>query len=280
MIFPLFDELFTETDLLRPDVRPNTKLEIDWDNHLSQGLVAYFPLNVSMGAADIVNKNNGTLVNNPIWVTSPRGPQLEFVTDDRIDIPDFSDKFGSEITVTAWAKSDVTTGTHRNIIVESYTSDDVLFHMGIGNDSDNNSFVAGFYNGSWREAVSPSTITAGQWYFLAATYDGTTVRLYVDGVEVATHSYSGTLPTGGSGWMIGKRHDTTGSNHHWDGMIESVGVYNRTLSPADIRDLYFDAYQVLKSANESTWLPDVVAAVGGGYVYDNYYKTLLSGSRL
>lgn len=41
-------------------------------------------------------------------------------------------------------------------------------------------------NGSWNELNSPANVvTTGVWYHIAATYDGTTMIIYVDGVQVA-----------------------------------------------------------------------------------------------
>ena len=42
-------------------------------------------------------------------------------------------------------------------------------------------------NGWWNELSSPSyAVTTGVWHHIAATYDGTTMKIYVDGVLVAS----------------------------------------------------------------------------------------------
>jgi prepilin-type N-terminal cleavage/methylation domain-containing protein len=68
-----------------------------------------------------------------------------------------------------------------------------------------------------------------RWTHVAATWDGTTARLYADGVQVATRAVSGVL-TGGSGPLrIG-----THSIHPFQGRLDEVAIYDRALTPAEV----------------------------------------------
>ena len=94
-------------------------------------------------------------------------------------------------------------------------------------------------------AVSPAATDAmwdGNWHMAAGTYDGTTVRLYVDGTEVG----SGTPTTGDIGYglalsndfVIGNTNDTSCvENTNWSGDLDEVRVYDRALSPTEIQQL-------------------------------------------
>ena len=59
-----------------------------------------------------------------------------------------------------------------------------------------------------RKQASPPTSTpavnpiVGQWQHLAATYDGTTARYYIDGVQVASRAVSGSVGNSNT-WRIG-----------------------------------------------------------------------------
>jgi glucose/arabinose dehydrogenase/PKD repeat protein len=78
--------------------------------------------------------------------------------------------------------------------------------------------------------ASPLTLNA--WTHLAGTYDGTTLRLYVNGTQVATRALSGALASGTQPLSIG-------GNAIWgewfQGRIDEVRVYNRALPAADIQ---------------------------------------------
>ena len=79
-------------------------------------------------------------------------------------------------------------------------------------------------------------ITDNGFHHVAATGDGTNVRLYVDGVEVASGAI-GTLSTGNAtrAANIGR---VPSFGHEFDGLIDELTVYNRGLSAAEILDIY------------------------------------------
>ena len=64
-----------------------------------------------------------------------------------------------------------------------------------------------------------------RWSHLALTFDGRTIRRYVDGRPAGTRAYSGTLG-GGSTLRIGKG---------YRGRLDELRLYDRTLTAAEIR---------------------------------------------
>ncbi len=74
-------------------------------------------------------------------------------------------------------------------------------------------------------------INDGQWYHVAGTYDGTTIRLYINGVEQPSVSTGGVnFLTNIGSWLIGHSFD----NRFYKGQIDGVRVYNRVLTPIEI----------------------------------------------
>ena len=90
----------------------------------------------------------------------------------------------------------------------------------------------------------------GVWSHLASTYDGTTLRLYVNGTQVSQLAASGSILTSTSPLRIG-------GNGIWcewfNGLIDEVRVYNRALSAAEIQG------DMLRSITPDTVAPTLTA---------------------
>ncbi len=75
---------------------------------------------------------------------------------------------------------------------------------------------------------SDSVVTNGTWTNLTATNDGTTTRLYINGV--LQKSFPETLSTGGSDVIVG--------NKGYIGFIDDLRIYNRAISASEVSDIY------------------------------------------
>jgi len=79
------------------------------------------------------------------------------------------------------------------------------------------------------------TPTQDVWYHTVGTYDGSTIRLYLDGVQVATASASGALPTITSSDEIG----FYTAAYYYDGPLSNIAYWKNTvLTPAEITEIY------------------------------------------
>jgi fibronectin type 3 domain-containing protein len=79
---------------------------------------------------------------------------------------------------------------------------------------------------------SGRTPTVGQWQFVAGTYDGSTARIYVDGVQAASKTYTGNVGDSNT-WRIGAYGSPAGG--FFDGKIDNVRIYSRALSASEIQ---------------------------------------------
>lgn len=82
-----------------------------------------------------------------------------------------------------------------------------------------------------------SAWTTGTIYHIAAVYDGTNWKLYVNGSNVATTAGSGPQ-TSGRALMIGREDNSFGTGGYFDGVIDEVAVYNTGLSAVRIAAHY------------------------------------------
>lgn len=85
--------------------------------------------------------------------------------------------------------------------------------------------------------ISGGTFPANIWTLMAVTYDGSTVRGYANGLEVASGSQSGNLNDSGTAFHIGTRGVYVGE-YGWLGAIAFTRIWNRALSQAELRDQY------------------------------------------
>jgi hypothetical protein len=72
----------------------------------------------------------------------------------------------------------------------------------------------------------------GRWTHLAVTYDGSTYRLYVNGVETSSQTASGRIRRTGDPLWIGGNHPY---GEFFRGVIDEVRVYSRALGPVEVR---------------------------------------------
>lgn len=93
-------------------------------------------------------------------------------------------------------------------------------------------------NISWQPAGSgPGAITLNTWHHVAGTYDGDSVRIYVDGVQRGARGLAtGMIKAATFPPRIGRLSDPNqGQTRYWIGQIDEVRVWNRALSQSEIQ---------------------------------------------
>ena len=86
--------------------------------------------------------------------------------------------------------------------------------------------------GGNRTAEGPAALSANVWTHVAGTYDGATVRLFLNGVQGASTAISGPIAASTGPLRIG-------GNGLWgeffQGSIDEVRIYNRALTAPEIQ---------------------------------------------
>jgi|GEM_PF-918084 len=92
---------------------------------------------------------------------------------------------------------------------------------------------------SWQQIISPAnTIQVGTWAHVAGTFDGDTLKLYVNGQLSGTLLFHGTVASSVNYYLkIGRLADNQpGIYRYWNGLIDEARVWNRALSAQEIND--------------------------------------------
>ncbi len=169
------------------------------------------------------------------------------------------------LTVAAWVRVDAT--TEWGGIIGAF-QDNGGFEKGWVLGYDNNSFTMGLAStgaddgdGVMTYLDSNMNLSEERWHHVAATYDGTTMRIYVNGAEGnSTTAQSGAILYPATlEYNIGRYKDVN-ENNLLVGAIHQVSVWDAALSAGEIKGL-FDAKAALaeSSGNQDPDLEFVVA---------------------
>jgi hypothetical protein len=83
-----------------------------------------------------------------------------------------------------------------------------------------------------QHADGPRADPVNRWSHLGVTYDGATLRLYVNGARVSSRAVTGTIPRTDDPLWIGGNHPY---GEYFDGLIDEVRVYDRVLTASQVR---------------------------------------------
>src|SRR5439155_3733366 len=173
--------------------------------------------------------NHGT-INGSVDVAGKVGRAREFDgIDDYIEVPDSSSLHPTgAITIAAWVylEADHTGGAPTMIRKQG------SFLLELGDAGTNRpAFLLWWTDGSVSRLDGP-TITKFEWHHLAATYDGTTMRLYIDGVKANSVSVSKSVATSVQPLRIGRW-----ASEWFAGAIDQLLIFSRPLTSEEIAAL-------------------------------------------
>lgn len=74
-----------------------------------------------------------------------------------------------------------------------------------------------------------------QWNHVAMSYDGKTLRLYMNAAKVAEKEVGKPRTKGPAGLAIGRRQDGSGDGYHFRGVVDEIRVYPRALTDREVQ---------------------------------------------
>ena len=155
--------------------------------------------------------------------------------DDKVDIGNGSalQITGNTITIEAWIyptswRTNVFEG---GIVVKEMNSSNNGYMFRAGNGGRLN-FAFGANGQPWKElTTTANTLSLNVWQHVAATYNGSKMRLYVNGVRVDSISYTGNIGNSINNCVIGGWYST---GRNFPGKIDEVRIWNIARSGSQI----------------------------------------------
>ena len=202
------------------------------------GLVGYWSFNegTSTVALDYSgNKNKGTLVNGPTWVNGKQGKALNFDGgNDYVDAKSPASLNLTTFTLSVWwngASHVMWGGPVSNRIAGQNGFQFVDDQNGLSLFRPHLVIWNGISETAQYKGATTYNVPFNSWKHFVWTYDGSTARLFVNGVkETVTTSGISNYPI--NGIWIGRSYAYVG------GLIDEVRIYNRALSAGEIQTLY------------------------------------------
>lgn len=197
------------------------------------GLVAAYSFNEGTGTTvgdTSGNNNNGTIA-GATWSTAGHaGNALSFDgANDMVSITDSASLDVIRVTLMAWVRPTSLSGW-RSVILKERGTDGLAYGLYAHDNAPRPSAYVNVSNLD-REVQGTSALPLNTWTHLTMTYDGTSIRLYVNGTLTATRAQTGNITVSAQKLAIG---GNTPWGEFFAGLIDDVRIYNRALSAAEI----------------------------------------------
>lgn len=217
----------------------------------TQGLVLYYAFNGDTGttARDTSpSKINGTYVNTTASAARSSGPAgksfaARFVgaSQQYISVPERNaldvDRFTLAAYVNYTGVENPQTGGRWEVFEKAnayWINIRTDGHVRVGG------FFGGCVNKNWQYLDSTTTVPTNTWTHVAATYNGTTLTVWINGQRAGSRSITGTHTCNNNRRLaIGAKNDPDQGllEAFLDGQLDEIRIYNRSLSASEIQGL-------------------------------------------
>lgn len=199
------------------------------------GLSVYYPFDENAGTAvwdASANTNNATTTGTPTWTTGKVSNAITLNGSSQAIIgPDVD--ISTAITVAIWVNP-ATSSQNAKVVSKHSSGTNAQALLQLINGAPTFGVTT---SGSGNLTNSTSTaLSTSTWHHVVGTYDGTNVKLYINGSLVDTDPATGTIATNAFAWTIGK--EATASSAYFNGSVDEFKVLNRALSVEEIKAEY------------------------------------------
>ncbi len=201
-----------------------------------QELISWWPAEGT--TADIIGGNAGILLNGTTYAPGVVGTAFAFNgIDQLVLIPDAPAINPTNLTLEAWVLISLFSA---NDSVAIAGKDDPYsyrqYMLGMGNDTGPWTFRAHIgVPGGYRYFDGSTALQTSVWYHVAMTYDGASLKLYLNGNLDGSLAVSGPVVISPDPLLVGG-HKIGPWNFH--GLVDELSLYGRALSAAEIQGIY------------------------------------------
>jgi hypothetical protein len=205
--------------------------------------VASYSFNEGSGtvANDGSGNNNTGTITDATWSTAGKygdAIKLNGATDSFVTVPDApSLELTTGMTLEAWVNPSTLNSPDSNWVSaiskenRSDKGNDVVYGLYAAAGTKTPPEVDILVRGTVYSATGTSIVPLNKWTFLAATYDGKTLALYVNGKLVDTTGITGSITTSPDPLRLGG----DWSGEMLTGLLDNVRIYNNALSRSQIQ---------------------------------------------
>jgi len=139
----------------------------------------------------------------------------------------------SVISIEAWVKTDGL-GSRQTILDKGYSgSGEPYYQYHVEVRSGGEVYFALSLGGTRKTTQTSTTLTAGQWHHIACVYNGSTIKIYIDGVEESSTNATGSISTYSTSLYIGAYSGPTPIGS-FDGLIDEVRIWSDERTASEI----------------------------------------------
>lgn len=212
---------------------------------VADNLIAHWRFDEEAGlmAVDQTGAFDASLSGDPVW--QPEGGRiagaLELDGDDRAQAPAI-DLAGSALTLAAWVRPTSYSGfaAEARYISKATSTNGSDHYWMLGNYEDGTALRFRLQTSSGGTATLISNtglLPLNEWSHIAATYDGVTMKLFLNGVEVASQAKTGAI-IANAGVSVGLGNQPTGAGERGlIGRLDDVRIYDRALNETELEAL-------------------------------------------
>lgn len=205
----------------------NNNVVADWHFNENSGSSAY----------DSSGQDNDGVINGAVWADGKYNSALSFDgVDDYVDCGNDSSMNNlSSLTLEGWINLSAYSASRGEIVGKYLSPAPYRSYEIYVNNNGTVDFRIGIDNGSLNSVRSTTSLNLNQWHYVAGVYDGSKIKIYLNGILEKTKIVTGNIGYDDCHVNIGR---IKPGDSNFNGLIDEVKIYSYALSDDEIATNY------------------------------------------